>query len=195
MFVVKTFCPSGRAFKVRDASSNRSLDIGAVRSANCKLILSTTGSLPAGPESLLRQLPARAAPGIEPGTSRTRSENHATRPSSQFRLSILSHDSRRSCRHGRSLGWEGKGGGGLGGAEAQDEPRCRCFKDFHASLAFSVFVVVLKVLDIFISLFSLQTRFSHVSLFLLLHAFLELLLFALSGPQFFLAFRWLSQCF
>ncbi len=62
------------------------------------------------------------------------------------------------------------------GSEAQDEPRSRCFKDFHASLAFSVFVVVLKVLDIFISLFSLQTCFSHVSLFLLLRAFLELLL-------------------
>ena len=83
---------------------------------------------------------------------------------------------------GEASAGRGRGGGGLGGAEAQDEPRCRCFKDFHASLAFSVFVVVLKVLDIFISLFSLQTRFSHVSLFLLLHAFLELLLFALSRP-------------
>ena len=35
----------------------------------------------------------------------------------------------------------------------QDEPRFRCFQSFHASLAFSVFVVELRFLEIFIHCF------------------------------------------
>ena len=41
-----------------------------------------TGDLPKLPPGIVPN--ERAAPGIEPGTSRTRSENHATRPSSQL---------------------------------------------------------------------------------------------------------------
>ena len=56
----------------------------------------------------------RAAPGIEPGTSRTRSENHATDQAADEdnlsrRLQVASGSNVRAaqngCNHGATLGW------------------------------------------------------------------------------------------
>ena len=51
------------------------------------------------------QFNARAVLGIEPRTSRTRSENHATRPNSHVSLSILpgSNGTGESCGNAQSL--------------------------------------------------------------------------------------------